>query len=288
MRATAFCPAHITGFFQICEHEDLLRMGSRGAGICISKGATSAVELEDGQGIQVIIDGEEDRAPVTTGALEHLLMKKDFHARVETELELPMAQGFGMSAAGALSAALATAELLDIPRHKAFQAAHLSEIVNKGGLGDVSALSAGGVTFRAKEGLPPWGEVRRVPGEVELIICILDSGILTSEILSDRDKVERINRVGGRCAQEMGTDLSVQNLFRLSREFAFQTGLMGPRVERCIRELEGTGAASMVMIGNSVFSIGDLEAQEDILQRFGTAYRVSTDLEGPKVLVSRV
>ncbi len=285
MRATAFCPAHITGFFQICEHRDLLQMGSRGAGICISRGATSSVELEKGdREIRVTINGKEDRAPVTAGALKYLVEDEDLQVHVKTELQLPTAQGFGMSAAGALSASLATAELLSIPRQKAFQAAHRSEIVNKGGLGDVAALSAGGVTFRVKAGLPPRGEVRTVPGEPELMICTLDRGILTSDVLSDGGVVERINRAGGRCVRKMVADPSVENLFRLSREFAFQTGLVTPRVEECIEQLDGTGAASMVMIGNSVFSTGDLDAQETILQRLGTTYRVTTDIKGPRLM----
>ena len=43
MKATAFAPGHISGFFEPVYTPDLSRSGSRGAGINISLGAFSEV-----------------------------------------------------------------------------------------------------------------------------------------------------------------------------------------------------------------------------------------------------
>ena len=45
MKATAFSPGHVTGFFEVREGDDPLASGSRGAGMCISLGATSKVTV---------------------------------------------------------------------------------------------------------------------------------------------------------------------------------------------------------------------------------------------------
>ena len=49
----AFSPAHITGFFEICDNnkEPLLK-GSRGAGISLKKGVTTKVKINNTYCIQ--------------------------------------------------------------------------------------------------------------------------------------------------------------------------------------------------------------------------------------------
>jgi len=44
MKATAFAPGHISGFFEPIYHKgDVAKTGSRGAGLCVSFGAISEV-----------------------------------------------------------------------------------------------------------------------------------------------------------------------------------------------------------------------------------------------------
>ena len=38
MKGSAFVPGHITGFFEIFDHEDSIKAGSRGAGVVLDKG----------------------------------------------------------------------------------------------------------------------------------------------------------------------------------------------------------------------------------------------------------
>jgi len=285
MRATAFCPGHITGFFQICEHKEPLRSGSRGAGICTTLGATSTVVSKKGSGdIEVYINGKKSDTPVTKQALARMILGRDIDLNVETLLDLPMSQGFGMSAAGALSAALATAEILGASLQTALEAAHEAEILHRTGLGDVAALSKGGVTFRKVEGLPPYGRVDRIRADVELVLGIVGPPISTPTVLSNQGARERIDLIGKECVEGLEASPSLANFFRLSREFAMRTGLATEQVEEVLAEIDDLGPASMVMLGNSVFASGEIEEQKKILSKSGQTYRVRVDWKGPRVV----
>ncbi|MDD1768259.1 MAG: hypothetical protein LUQ27_06835 [Methanomassiliicoccales archaeon] len=288
MKTAAFCPGHITGFFEICEHREPLRSGSRGAGICTTLGATSTVTSRRGKGsMKVSINGEKNEAPVTKQALARLILGRDIDLRVDTKLDLPLGQGFGMSAAGVLSATLATAEILDAPLQTALEAAHEAEILHRTGLGDVAAISKGGVTFRRIEGLPPFGRIDRIRANVELVLGVVGPPISTPAVLSDPDARERINRIGKECVESLGDSPSLANLFRLSREFAMRTGLVTKQVEKALAEIEDLGPASMVMLGNSIFASGEIEDQRKVLAKHGQTYVAGIDWEGPRVIEPR-
>ena len=47
-RGRAFCPGHVTAFFEICDHEEPVKRGSRGAGFCISKGVQTETTVREG------------------------------------------------------------------------------------------------------------------------------------------------------------------------------------------------------------------------------------------------
>ena len=129
MRVTAFCPGHITGFFLPCEHENPMLTGSRGAGICIDRGVTTTVSSRPGSGrIDVLVDGVRGGGGVTATAVGLLLGNMDIDITVESFLDLPAIAGFGTSAAGALSASFALADILGLPAEDAFAAAHLAEL----------------------------------------------------------------------------------------------------------------------------------------------------------------
>src|SRR4030043_531433 len=227
MRASAFCPGHITGFFEICERKDLLSTGSRGAGLCLTLGATSRVVMRDSsrQSVKVKIDGKESRAEVTKTAVRRLIGAKKFAIEVDTRLDLPQSQGFGMSAAGALSASIAVADMVGAGRQEAFEAAHIAEIEHRCGLGDISALHRGGITIRERPGLPPKGKVLRIEGGPEVILCVLGGRLLTRTVLTNPTKRRAINASGSRKVDQIIRKPSVEELFRLSSEFAIETGL---------------------------------------------------------------
>jgi pantoate kinase len=284
-RATAFCPGHITGFFQIIEHDNVFETGSRGAGFCTQLGARSEVWMTDGEGsIEVAINGNPSFAPVTEYALRKLLKTEPYDLNVVTTLGLPESQGFGTSAAGALSASLALSSLLERPAHEAYEAAHESEIVNHTGMGDVSAMFRAGMTFRRKEGLPPLGKVDRFDGEPEVVLCEVGTPMKTSDVLTDQRKRATINSIGKKCLEEFESDPSLPSFTRLSKRFAVESGFASPEALKAISAAEKFGQASMSMLGNSVFAFGEVDRLEEVLSQFGTTFRTRVDLLAPRLI----
>lgn len=286
MDAKAFCPGHITGFFQICDSDDILSMGSRGAGLCITLGATSIVKVENSnrQQISVMIDGKESKAEVTTEAVKHILGHAKSRVEVTTTLDLPQSQGFGMSAAGSLSSALALAHLLGMDRQRAFEAAHIAEIKWKCGLGDVSAIHGGGITIRKKPGLPPKGEVIRIPGDPDVVLAVVGGKLLTRQVLSDAQKRNAINTSGSRKVDALVRKPSIEKLMEFSADFASETGLASSKILEAMGAASKLGMASMSMLGNSVFAMGDVPRLEAVLSGFGRTWTCKVDTEGPMIL----
>jgi pantoate kinase len=286
MKAKAFCPGHITGLFQVCQHEDVMTCGSRGAGLSISLGVISDVEVTDGTGkVDIWLNGLKADAPVTERAVRNMLGDRPLDVKVRNELQLPVAQGFGTSAAGSISAAWALAHILGLPEKDAYAAAHSAEIINRTGMGDVSGIMRGGIELRKRPGLPPIGEVGRMNGRMDLVLAVVGPSIPTAEMLSKREMLEKINSVGARCVDSLMKEPTLENFFRLSNEFMEGTGLSTPEIRRAVWEAKKWGWASQAMIGNSVFATGpDMELLTEALSQFGEVFRCSVDAKGPRLL----
>jgi len=286
MKAKAFSPGHVTGMFQVCYHEDVMTCGSRGAGLSISLGVISEVEVIEGTGkIDIWLNGLKAEAPVTEHAVRSILKDRKFDVQVRNELQLPLAQGFGTSAAGSLSAAWALAHLLDVPEDEAYAAAHSAEIANRTGMGDVSGIMRGGLELRKSPGLPPVGEVKRMNGHMDLVLAVVGPSIPTAEMLGKREIMDHINETGGRCVDLLMQEPTLENFFHLSNEFMQGSGLSTPEVRRAVWEAKKWGWASQAMIGNSIFATGpDLDLMTEALSEYGQTFRCSVDVKGPRLL----
>ena len=178
---------------------------------------------------------------------------------------------------------MALSSLMDRPVHEAFEAAHESEIVNRTGMGDVSALFRGGMTFRRREGLPPLGKVERFDGEPEVVLCEIGEPIRTTDVLTNERMKEKINTIGKKCVEEFEKDTTPSAFSRLSKWFTTESGIASPEAIKAIEDAERFGQASMSMLGNSVFAFGDIDRLEDVLRDHGTTFRTKIDLHGPRL-----
>lgn len=285
-KTTAFAPGHITGFFAPHVVKQLDKSGSIGAGISISSGAISEVSVKETttQQIDVFINDKKSAAPVTQYALKCLLGDKPVHATVNTMLSLPLGQGFGMSAAGALSATYALADIFQWPKHKALQASHYAEVVHKTGLGDAIASMFGGIEIRRKPGLPPWGFVEHIPGEYDIVCCVVGKELPTEKILQDTSKVKAIHQYGNLSVQKLVEKPSIENLFRLSNFFMKNTGLAEKKVIQAIEKANKQNMSSMCMLGNSMFAIGKKDQLKKTLSSFGDVYISQVDPYGARIV----
>ncbi len=288
--ARAFAPGHTTGIFEIRDkHDDLLKKGSRGSGICLSKGAitTATVEPSEKQDISVSINGELSAAPVSRMVVRTIVGSANLSVRINTMLELPMGQGFGMSSAGALSTAFALAHAvrLNCSYWQIVGIAHVAEVANRTGLGDVVAASTGGITLRRKEGVPPYGFVDSIVdekrGERDIQLCVVGVKIPTKGVLSDAQKRARIMEVGHKGMRALEASPTLECMFALSRKFAIETGLIAPEVKEAVDEACIEGSATMSMLGNSVFATG---VEPKRMRKHGLVIECKVDYGGARIL----
>ena len=287
MKAVAFAPGHISCFFEPVYHnEDIFRTGSRGAGINLSLGTVSEIIVEnsDVQNIEVYINNKPSSAPVTNMALKYLIGDNPLHVTVKTKQDLPSGQGFGMSAAGALSSTLALTKITNITMSDAMKASHYAEVKQRTGLGDVIASCFGGIEIRKSAGLPPWGLIEHISGDFDLVLCVVGKKIDTKKVLLDKSKTEKITEYGRYCTKKLLENPSIENLFYLSQVFTRKTGLADKTVIEAINSTKQYGFASMCMLGNSVFAIGKTNQLSSVLSKFGKVYVCNIDQAGARVL----
>ena len=287
MKAVAFSPGHISGFFEpVYDKQDLSKTGSRGAGINLTLGAISEVSLFDAkkQIFEIFINNKKINSPIIELSLRYLIGDRPCKVVVNTELQLPPGQGFGMSSASALSSTYALSKIIGIQKTDAIKASHFAEIQLKTGLGDVMASSFGGVEIRKEAGLPPWGIIEHIPGKFDLVLGVIGKELDTKKILSDPKKVDNISIYGKFCCKKLLEKPSIENFFTLSKYFTEKTNLVEKNVLKAINTVNKFGMASMCMLGNSIFAAGDLEKLCSVLTPMASVYICSVDECGARVI----
>jgi pantoate kinase len=289
LRGAAFTPGHVTGFFSIYDSAKKKRhQGSRGAGICLSLGAHSIVGVTGSsyQQIDVLINNEKISDSVTEYAVRRILGDEPVKVKVVTTLDLPPGQGFGMSAAGALSSSLALDSAMDLGRSRddIICAAHEAEINYHTGLGDVLPQSVGGVVMRKMEGCPPFGLTHRIEADsMDVVLCVMGDGISTKEIITDEEHKRRITKAGFQCLLQLQKDPNIEKMMQLSYEFSRITGLLTEDMDRAIKAANEVGMASMSMLGESIFALGDTEKLKNALSKFGDVFVCEIDSQGMRL-----
>ena len=214
MKAIAFCPAHVTGFFkaQLDEkHEDLENFGSMGAGFSIKEGVTTKVIIspkgnQDSR-FKISIKGfQSDKTDVSEFVLNEFLKLDNFENiffDIEHEISIPVGYGLGSSGAVALSLAYALNQVLNTKLNKVDigKIAHVAELKCKTGLGDVLATYHGGFEVRVKPGAPGVGMVQKINVKNISILMICFSPISTNKFL--QENLSKINGLGGKMVDKL-------------------------------------------------------------------------------------
>ncbi len=284
----AFCPGHVTAFFEVRDDPDPRAKGSRGAGLCLGLGVRTVARAREAPhpSIDVLVNERRQKAEVTQRVAEKLVGPRSYEVKVLSETPLPVSQGFGVSAAAALSTALALDDALGLglPREELVAIAHETDVACGTGLGDVVPASIGGMDLRLKPGAPGRGEVRTFPVKADLLLAVIGPELPTKSVLRNPSKVEAINRVGGPLVDEFARDPTLERLFDLGNRFAEETGLASRTVLEVMRASRMFGRATMAMLGNSVFATGNSRQLTTLYLKFGTLQRCEVDNEGARVL----
>ncbi len=158
VRAVAFAPAHVTGVFApALDARDPRARGLRGAGIVVELGVVARAEFRPTDRRQLrLVSDLRTPIPITESVARRMFPARTGRLTVELTHQLPVGQGFGMSAAAATATALAVGALSGRSREDAIEVAHLADLFGGGGLGGVASIAGGGgIEFRRRAGIPP-------------------------------------------------------------------------------------------------------------------------------------
>ncbi|MFG1529888.1 MAG: hypothetical protein AAFA34_01240 [Thermoplasmata archaeon] len=192
-----------------------------------------------------------------------------------------------MSAAGALSTSLAVGRLFGIPRSRAIETAHLADLFGGGGLGGVAAILGGGIEFRLRPGIPPWGEIVHRPWTGPVWIGWSGRPMPSPRALADRSLRRRIERAA-RELPALLQDRDPARLFAASERFTDRLGLAGSALSRKIARLRRAGAWTMqTMFGHGWLAVPptdrvDRELQKLLHEEGGEARRLRCAARGPR------
>ncbi len=238
--ATVRVGGHITLLFSIHDIALLPRnQGSRGAGLCLQKGVE--VTIQERGHTEVVVKGQqmagweqdipeikskgeidleiravdsksEIHQEMYSALVDELrqarLLPFDTNYSITIDIELPLSQGFGMSAAGLSALALACFELSKKGTDaQYFRAAHHIERRYSGGLGDVLGLYVGGVELRTHPGAPPSPGVARSFSLESNVLLVWQSNASkhTSEYIDDPSWKTTITRAGDEAVDRLAT-----------------------------------------------------------------------------------
>jgi len=301
MEATAFCPAHITGFFKAHlegQYDALENLGSMGAGFSIKEGVTTKVTINSRNNqksnFRITTNGyQSDKTDVSEYVLNEFLKLGEFSNKfidVEHNISIPVGYGLGSSSAIALSLSFALDKVLEtkLDKTRIGQIAHNAEVNCKTGLGDVLASFHGGFEIRVKPGAPGIGSVEKIDTEKIAIIVICFSPISTNKFIKER--LSQINGLGGKMVKKLLETKNYEHFQDMSLEFAKYVDVMTPRMEKLVKELSKNNIkCGIALFGETIFSMIPKENESDvleILQKYDDGIIIKSELDnvGARVL----
>lgn len=248
--------------------------GSKGAGFCLEDGVLSTVKILN-KGPDKITVTSMDGSLFEKGEQLYLEMLNSFRevfkiesaVSIDVQLELPVSQGFGMSAAGLLATSLALGELFD--RGDEGQLARLAHRIERkfsGGLGDILGLWAGGCELRVNPGSPP------SPGKAygfdvgcpAILVWDPEGEKHTSDYIDDPDWKMKITKAGEAAVarlERLDWNLGVwDKLLEEADRFALESGLLDERaranlLNAVVEHSDETMSCHLCMLGTSLIVV---------------------------------
>lgn len=263
---SVFVPSHITGFFEIIQNSNPLLKGSKGAGITLDEGVVTNTKIKDGNGNIIInVNNKEDSLNTISKKTVKIILDRynvniqDYDIYINHDSKLPIGAGFGTSAAFALGISFTLPKLMgiNISFKEAGEIAHLAEISQSSGLGDVISEMFGGCVIRLNEGSPVKGIIDKIPITKPIYVITKTIGLLeTKDIIENPIHQKHINQSGSVLLNRLINNPSISNFMKLSRKFANDTQLISKEIAEIINILdEETLGASMAMLGNTAFAL---------------------------------
>lgn len=301
MHVKVFSPSAISSFFASHLVKDPLKCGAYGGGFTISRGVYVNLEVNLDTN-ETIIENYINNIRVDSCILQKvvdLILPKDlklYRISVKQRIEVPIGCGFGTSGASALAISFALAKAFDLKMTylQIARIAHIADLECKTGLGTVAGIVGGGFRLALKPGAPGIGVVDRIPiREDEYFILAAAFGpISTKDVLSNRQKLKYINKLGKQTLRDILEDISPENFMKCCKNFALKSGFMTSRVKKVIETAERVGAigATQNMIGEAVHALVDKSNFDNVFNAFKLFFDekdilvAKLDVRGPRYL----
>ena len=258
--------------------------GSKGAGFCLEDGVEVSIKRTENETDKIsvtTIDGSilDGGLKLYSDLIESFRELFQINERIDVDvrLELPISQGFGMSAAGLLATSLCLGEFFD--RGDEGQLARLAHRIERqisGGLGDILGLWAGGCELRTKPGSPPSPGVAQgfSVGCKALLVWDPDGMKHTSGYIDDPSWKKKITSAGEASVNRLmqnSWDIGVWDiLLQEADKFALESGLLEEKTRADLLDVVLTNATTnmschLCMLGTSLIVV-----PRDLSQDFDT------------------
>lgn len=291
MKAAAFCPAHITGFFQVHSNSTDAESGTTGAGLSIRHGVTTTAEA-GGSRSGITTGGYDadgtDVSEYVMGRFQEISGAKG-RVSMHHQIDVPVGYGLGSSGAVALSAAYALDGALGtgLGSGQIGRIAHEAEVACSTGLGDVLAAYHGGFEMRTKPGAPGVGEVRTMPADGMRVVIACMGPISTKDFI--RGRISQINGLGGRMVKILSESGDCARFQEMSMEFARHVGMVDDQMQEAAGALAERGlGCGVALFGRTVFSMVPDEMEDEAAAILGghsdVVIRTGIDRTGAKML----
>ncbi|HLC61747.1 MAG TPA: hypothetical protein VJI52_01895 [Candidatus Nanoarchaeia archaeon] len=256
-KARAFAPANISCVFKIYEHKDPRWMGSYGVGFTLNEGVV--IKVSRSKRNKIFFNNKPINFPAVKSAAKKLT---NGNLKINIKSKLPLGCGFGLSGASALAAAYAINKLLNLKKAKKALGiiAHTADAENRTGLGDVVNQYYGGFCLKLKPS--SYFSIKKIPINNIDVYCKYYSEISTKSVITNPKLKNKINNAAEESLKKIkeliknNKNIQFKNIIKISKEFSISSGLLKDRqtIETINKIEKNKGNASMIMLGNAVFS----------------------------------
>ena len=252
--AKAFSPGNLSCIFVINSHKDPRKKGSLGIGCTTKQGAL--VTVSKAKKTEVFYNNKKINFPTVVTVIKALTNK---NIKVKIKSGLPLGVGFGISGASALATSYALNRLLRLNKTKKHLAsmAHMAEVINHTGLGDVGGQFNGlGFMIKKQRGNPL--KVTSLNIKNIYLYYKIFGPLHTKKIINKKRFITNINRAGLKALKKVRKNIKLEKIIEISKEFSINSGLLrlaDKKIKKLIQNIEkNNGRASMIMLGNAIYS----------------------------------
>ena len=278
--------------------EDPIEIGAVGGGFALANGVETIIELDlDGDdSSSVLVNDSITYFPPSIEAAEYMRKKLNLKGsiRIRHKMGVPIATGFGTSAASTLGVILILSKLSGrgMTLLEACRITHEIELKCKTGLNSEAGILSGGLILVLREGAPPKLMIDSIPLPSGAGLVAVVAGVLeTTEILKDVEKLREIEEIGDRRMEKILERPIPENFLEQARAFAWETGFITREVEEVFEVLKRlpTIGYAQNMLGKAAHALvegKDLARVESHLRETFPDYRIISSRIGYGVRIS--